>query len=418
MVVANPMPRQAVTAVAEFQGPYGPYVCPERVLQKVWLRGEFARGRAVSTAGETIEIVRPGKWNLLGGPDFLGAELRLGGRAVTGDVEIHFHAGDWRAHGHDRNPAFARVVLHVVLFPTEGGPGAGGDSAGREIPTLVLLPLLLRDLEEFASDDALEVLTARDDWSALAELANQPRGQLVATLQAAATARWEEKVRYARIRIDRLGWPAAAHHTALEVLGYRFNRGPMLLVAEHFPLAWWQRNGEPIQAFDAGGGGWTTHGVRPANQPLRRLRQYGDWVRTVPEWPEVLRRLGRRLPAESGRSVGTREFRCRHGLVKWRESLGREVTGGYVGGTRLDNLVCDGLLPLLAAADGWNLHALWYHWFVGDLPGRLRAAMRQLAIGEGPVHSNCQGCTQGVLGWMLRREISASTRPVANLPDA
>lgn len=437
-VRSNPVPAGdaaghavAVAAVAEFQGIYGPFVCPERVLQKIWLRGEFARGRATTTDGERVEVVRAGKWNLLGGPDFRGAELRIGGRVVEGDVEVHFHARDWDAHGHAANPEYARVVLHVLLFPPPADAPPCRRCDGRELPALVLLPLLLRDLEEFVSDDGLEVLTARDDWRAIAELGSLPTGELRRLLRDESAARWRQKVRFASARIGRLGWSAAAHHTALEVLGYRLNRATMLQVAEHLPLAWWEAGGDLEEAWAAGEPGWSTHGVRPANQPRARLRQYAGWVRAVPDWPERLRATARTfgrsvadgVPQESGADGGegrtSQGFRRVRELTRTRAWMAAEVTGGAVGGTRLDNLVCDGFLPLLAADGGGDaLFAWWYHWLVGDVPGRLRAALARLALVEPPEHPNCQGIMQGVLGWMLRRELDASARLSRNLPDA
>lgn len=398
-------------AVAEFQGLYGPFVCPERVLQKIWLRGEFARGRAATVAGEKVEVRRAGKWNLLGGPDFRGAELIIGGRPVTGDVEIHFHVRDWQAHGHAANPEYARVVLHVVLFPPPVGAEAATGVDGRPIPTLVLLPLLLRDLEEFVSDDGLEVLTARDDWRAIAELGNRPAAELRQLLRREAEARWRQKVRFASLRIARLGWSAAAHHTALEVLGYRSNRAPMLMVAEQYPLEWWEAGGEPAEPLAAFASDWITHGVRPANQPRSRLRQYRDWVRAVPAWPERLRESARWLPElPEAETASPRGFRKAGRLTQVRDMLAAELTGGAIGGTRFDNLICDGFLPLLSAAGTGDHFGWWHHWLVGDLPGRLHQAMVKLALIELPENPNCQGIVQGVLGWMLQREPNASAR--------
>ena len=108
------------SAVAEMQGLEGAFSFAEKLLQKIWLRGDFDRSAAVTTDGQRVRIIHPGKWNLLGGPDFTGARLRLGeaaGRDLVGDVEVHLRAADWDAHGHARDPAYDGVVLHVVLFP-------------------------------------------------------------------------------------------------------------------------------------------------------------------------------------------------------------------------------------------------------------------------------------------------------------
>lgn len=406
--------------VAEFQGLYGPFVCPERVLQKIWARGEFARGRAETVAGERVEVVRLGKWNSLGGPDFHDAAFRIAGRLVEGDVEVHFHARDWNAHGHGEDRKYDRVVLHVVLFPPPAGSEGVRHRDGRAIPTLVLLPLLLRDLEECVSDDGLEVLTARDDWRALAELENRSPAEVRHLLGNEAEMRWRQKVRFARLRIERLGWEGAAHRTVLEILGYRLNRTPMLMAAESFPLAWWRQDGDASSAFEAFEAEWETHGVRPANQPLTRLRQYEQWARAMPDWPDRLRRSARVIVAQAAEAAreSPRAFRRQARLTELRETLARDIAERAVGGTRFDNLVCDGFLPMLAAAGHGEFFGTWFHWFVGDVPGRLRAALKKLGLIELPEHPATQGLAQGVLGWMMGREFAANHRSAIDLPDA
>lgn len=64
-------------AVAELQGLYGPFAFSEKLLQKIWLRGDFDRSRATTLDGGRVEVLHAGRWNLLGGPDFIGARLRL-----------------------------------------------------------------------------------------------------------------------------------------------------------------------------------------------------------------------------------------------------------------------------------------------------------------------------------------------------
>ena len=50
--------------------------------------------------------------------------LQIGGDApCSGDVEIDLHTSGWRAHGHDRNPAFQNVILHV-LWDESAAPSA------------------------------------------------------------------------------------------------------------------------------------------------------------------------------------------------------------------------------------------------------------------------------------------------------
>ena len=391
-------------AVAEIQGLYGPFSFPEKLLQKIWLRGDFDRSGARTTDGRRVQVRHPGKWNLLGGPDFKGARLRFDdGPEITGDVELHLNAEDWAAHGHARDRAYDGVVLHVVLFPPEIGPATQG-AGGREIPMLVLLPLLHHDLEEFAAEDAVEALANRPASRVQEELGALGVAELLILLRGHAERRWRQKVHFARLRVQRLGWAAACHHAALEILGYRFNRAPMLRIAAARPLGEWARGVvDPAAVYEDESGGWSLQGVRPANHPRRRLRQYAAWVRAIGDWPVRLAALRGSLPGVDP-AQPTGPARRRHRFKALRETIAATVCAGAVDGTRFDNLVCDGFLPLLAAEAGGDPGGLWFHWFPGDLPPMWTRALRALGVTGPRGQPACHGLGQGLLGWLLERE--------------
>ncbi len=399
------MPRVAQAGgVAEIQGLYGPFSFPEKLLQKIWLQGDFDRSGARTTDGRGVQVRHPGKWNLLGGPDFKGARLRFGdGPDITGDVELHLNAEDWAAHRHAQDRAYDGVVLHAVLFPPEAGQVTRG-AGGREIPVLVLLPLLHHDLEEFAAEDAVEALANRPASRVQEELGALGPAELLALLRTCAEQRWRQKVHFARLRVQRLGWAAACQHAALEILGYRFNRAPMLRIAAARPLGEWAGGAvDPEAAYAAEAGGWSLQGVRPANHPLSRLRQYATWIRAYADWPAQLAAWRRILPAVDP-AQPTASARRQHHFAALREELATRVGAGAVGGTRFDNLVCDGFLPLLAAEAGDDLGGLWFHWFPGDLPPRFTRVLRGLGVTGGRGQPACHGLGQGLLGWLLERE--------------
>jgi len=393
-------------SVAEVQGFYGPFSFPEQLLQKIWLRGEFDRAAARTMDGRALTIQHPGKWNRLGGPDFRGARLRLGDQTIVGDIELHLYAGDWVAHRHAQDPAYDGVMLHVVLFPPTAGQVTRGAN-GQAIPVLVLLPLLQHDLEEYAADEAVERLANRPLARTLEELSPLPAAELLALLRRQAELRWCLKTHFARLRIDRLGWEEACHHAALEVLGYRFNRAPMLSVATRWPLAEWARGAvtaEEVFATAAGSVHWSLQGVRPANHPRTRLRQYAGWVRAVPDWPARLAELGAQLPGVAGTPEPTAVVRRVRHFADWRKRLAHEIAGGAVGGTRLDNLICDGWLPLLAARGATTVSAWWFHWYPGDSPAQMDRVLRELGVLPARMQPACHGLIQGLLGWWLVRE--------------
>lgn len=386
--------------VAELQGLYGPYAFSEKLLQKIWLLGLFETRGARLLDGTVLDVLAPGRWNLLGGPDFLGARLRIGGCEVTGDIEVHFHAVDWVRHGHDRDPAYDDVVLHVVLFEPRREAAPPRTAAGREVAQLVLLPWLHCSLEEFACDDAVEALTQQGTTRIAEMLLELAPEQRQARLRVAAGKRWKQKVHFAEVRLARLGWTEACHHTALEILGYRFNRAPMLAVAERFPLASWRGDDPPAaELWTAGGDGWRRQGVRPANDPRLRLTQYRELVTAVPDWPERWKQWADAVPLSVSEADLTAVARVRRacGLAAWREQVARQVLGGALGGPRLDTLIGNGLLPLLAAHTGCAVFARWFCGGASEVPPAIPKALRLAGVcgrGAAPLH---EGAVQGLL---------------------
>jgi hypothetical protein len=395
-----------IDAVAEVQGLEGPFSFPEKLLQKIWSLGDFDLDHAATTDGRAVRVRHPGRWNRLGGPDFKGAHLLLGGEEANGDVEVHLHERDWAAHAHSTDAAYDAVALHVVLFPSAEKYSSGRE--GRRIPVLVLLPLLHRDLEDYAADDVVESLAERLTTRAPAELAGMAAVEFERLLRDCAEMRWRQKVHFAGLRLARLGWEGACHYAALEILGYRFNRTPMLRIAARWPLPAWRTDGGPdAEAWTAEEGRWSLQGVRPANHPRWRLRQYAAWARGQPDWPARLETLARALPLAGGDEAGrpTADFRRVYALAKLRRRLADEICGGAIGGARLDNVICDGFWPLLAARGVDGLFARWFHWRPGDSPPHLFWTLRALGGFTYRVRPICHGFTQGLLNWTVARDI-------------
>lgn len=408
----TPVLAHATSALAELQGLYGPYAFPELLLQKLWWRREFDVDQARTADGRPVRVLSPGRWNRLGGPDFRDAVIDLGAERVRGAVEVHLRAEDWAAHRHAANRAYDGVVLHVVLFPPKHPYTAG--TGGRAIPILALLPLLWHDLEEYAADEAVAALLNRAEHRIASELAPLPPAILHERLLAGARRRWSEKVRYAQTRLERLGWDHACHHAALEILGYRANRVGMLRIATAWPLArWTSGEADPAALFEEHREHWALQGVRPANHPRRRLRQYHQWVRSCPDWPQVLENWARRQAAprhEAGAlpiGTGRRELGFPAAWIVLLQVIG---AGSAVARPRADHLVGDGFLPLLTARGCLNPRAAfawWWQGYPGDLPDPIQRALRELGLSGTGASPAALGPAQGLLAWLLEQSVQS-----------
>lgn len=366
--------------VKEIQGLYGPFSLSERVLQKIWLKGDFDQGVLRTESGKRLRVLDPGRWNLLEGPDFLEARLELDGTQLVGDVEVHFHEADWHLHDHGSNPNFADVCLHVVLYPSSGLPQSVMTTRGTSPELLYLLPLLERDLEDYAVDDALLELEQVEDAEWMLKFLENPLEARRSILREGAAQRWEGKVEFARKRLLGTSWREACHQYCLEVLGYARNRAPMARLALSYTIEDFVSGRADAEAlFTEEQVQWRLSGLRPANHPRVRLKQYTEICRTHPDWPERLEAVLSGCAVKDAERTGA-AFRKQHGLPELTERIAQEVFSGVISAKRLNTLVCDALLPLAQAAGWTEAEAYWLHWPAGDAPERLHAFLKQAQV--------------------------------------
>lgn len=88
----------------------------ESFLVQVWQQQLAGREALITTGGDTVEVLHPGRPTNDCGPDFRDALIAINGHPpLQGDVEIHVSAHDWQVHGHHRDPNYDRVILHVAM---------------------------------------------------------------------------------------------------------------------------------------------------------------------------------------------------------------------------------------------------------------------------------------------------------------
>ena len=85
----------------------------EQLLHYTWKHKLFPLHELTTTDGYEVEVIDPGLHNRNSGPDFFNAKVNINGTLWVGNVEIHTKASDWYLHGHDHDPAYDNVVLHV-----------------------------------------------------------------------------------------------------------------------------------------------------------------------------------------------------------------------------------------------------------------------------------------------------------------
>jgi hypothetical protein len=86
----------------------------EEFLHYLWKYGLYDQERLRDNENNKITVLDPGQYNRDSGPDFFNARISVGGTIWAGNIEIHVKASHFDNHGHQHDPAFNNVILHVV----------------------------------------------------------------------------------------------------------------------------------------------------------------------------------------------------------------------------------------------------------------------------------------------------------------
>ena len=346
----------------------GASVPPEKLLQAVWQHQRLHRDRLKTADGRSVRVLHPGFISVEGGPDFRGAVLQFENeKPVAGDVEIDLQTGGWHAHGHDKNPSFKNVILHVIWDGTPGTNPARTDP----FSTLALMNFLDAPVSELAL--ALENESGLPEnlrGQCSAPLRELSAPQLTELLHAAAKVRFQNKAAAMLARAKNSGWEQALWENLFRALGYKHNVWPMQNLAEQRtrlldgvvaqasrlcvpsqkhtggtpgPLlqlqarllgvsgllpdeltraqkssdtfllrAWdcWWRDRDELESCVLPREIWRFHGLRPANHPQRRLALAAHWLASenlvdkLENWiTSDAGRAGRPLPADGAHGV-------------------------------------------------------------------------------------------------------------------
>jgi hypothetical protein len=237
----------------------------EHAFQQAWSSTSLRLTGLRSDMGQRVDIVDAGRWNHLGGPDFLDARILIDGNLFMGAIELHLRPGEWYAHRHHLDAAYNCVVLHASPLPSKR-PIVRCD--GTRVPHINLeriMPALPAIVPKMAPvlpcAGILHAHTA--SFTAQLELAN---------------GRYFEELAERQLSLVRAGYnPASETIRAIfirscSILGAPANRDVM---AEAATTLWDEPAGlpgiEPSQLIPSKH--WRLSGGRPASRPHTRLGQ-------------------------------------------------------------------------------------------------------------------------------------------------
>jgi hypothetical protein len=372
----------------------------EEQLTRLWRGQRFPAGALVTRHGVPVTVIFQGRAGRGPGPDFRGAVIAgPSGVPLRGDVELHVRSSSFRAHGHERDPAYARVLLHVVFEDDTGQdtPLPGGGSA----PVVALAPWVARRARELESWLERPLLWREPCHDAVMRMGVDGAA---AALDAEGDRRFDAKVARARESLRAAGIDGALYEGLLEALGFGGNAPPMLALARLLP---WPRLREragrdrlaiealllgsagllpsqrghrgPVEAHVAeleelfararlpslAAGLWKTWGVRPENAPARRVAAAAALLARTGDPSALLRVVDARTVNEAiaPLCVAAEGYWLRHHDVCAGPC---RLPAGFVGRSRALEIVVNVVLPVACASGD------------AELAGRARALFGRL----------------------------------------
>jgi len=118
----------------------------ENFLYHIWDE-QHLKDKIGTVTGNKIEILFQGKWNTDAGPDFVNSIILFDGKKLQGDVEIHTHEYDWKAHNHHEDKNYNNVILHVVFSNEQNAEFTISENSCK-IPILELQPNLDQQIDK------------------------------------------------------------------------------------------------------------------------------------------------------------------------------------------------------------------------------------------------------------------------------
>lgn len=202
----------------------------EELLHHVWKTKRFDLQGLKTVEGEPIVIHHFGQHNYNAGPDFLDARVTIGETLWAGHVELHLKSSDWNRHGHQTDPNYGNVILHVVFDDDKPIVTA----KNQHIPTLTLKHRISKSYV-----DNYEKLTGELTWVPCAhQVQNKDLPSLPFFLERVLVQRLEEKTSRINVMLEesKNDWESVLYRMVLKYMGLKVNGSAFASLAEVLPL--------------------------------------------------------------------------------------------------------------------------------------------------------------------------------------
>ena len=200
----------------------------EQLLHYCWKHKMWPLGGLETTDGRIVEVIDPGLHNRNAGPDFFNAKVKIGGTLWVDNVEIHDKSSDWYVHGHDKDPHYNNVVLHVVGI------------ADRDVQTQEgnFVPQMVMQVPKYVHENYAELLRTDAYPPCYRIIPDLTRLMVHSWMAALQTERLEQKTIASSERARQAGgsWEDAFFVTMARNYGFGINGDAFEEWARHIPL--------------------------------------------------------------------------------------------------------------------------------------------------------------------------------------
>lgn len=261
----------------------------ESILYQIWKDQNFKK-TFQTTEGREIVVLDSGTFNdQLAGPDFLNARVRIGNITYVGDIEIDNSYTDWKAHGHNIDSKYSKVVLHASLI-NKINQDSVYTRDGRKIPSICLSDYIdkkiINNLQTDQADEQGNYYSSLKCYSAIHAIENKNVNDFLVQMGVQRFERKRKKI-YQRLKelqfLEELGirepvisyelspkfhekefsfedfkspevWKQLLYEQIFDALGYNKNRTQMLEVAKNLDMKILQQienDGATIEKYEA-----------------------------------------------------------------------------------------------------------------------------------------------------------------------
>ncbi len=198
----------------------------EAFLYHVWKFRLFKHTQLYTADGQIVEILKPGEQNHDAGPDFSNARIKIGDTLWAGNVEIDPTTADWYNHGHEKNDAFKKIILHVVYEITK--PVAHG------FPVLELKNFIDEKIKLRYAD----IISSRQKIPCSSQISSVSEITITGWLERMLVERISEKIKpiEEKLKQNQFNWEETFYHSLAKNFGFKTNALPFEMLAQNIPL--------------------------------------------------------------------------------------------------------------------------------------------------------------------------------------